>query len=76
MCAFEGFDAPFSQLGINVRVLTQESGGLYHSETNQEDFLVVAGECLLLVADEERPLKAWDSCTVLRGQSTPSSSWA
>ncbi len=60
MCAFEGFDVPFSQLGINVRVLTQESSGLYHSESNQEDFLVVAGECLLLVAGEERPLKAWD----------------
>jgi uncharacterized cupin superfamily protein len=60
MCAFEGFDVLFSQLGINVRVLTRESGGLHHSESNQENFLVVAGECLLLVAGEERPLKAWD----------------
>jgi uncharacterized cupin superfamily protein len=55
MCAFEGFEVPFPQLGINVRVLRPEASGLYHSETNQEDFLVVAGECLLLVEGEERP---------------------
>jgi uncharacterized cupin superfamily protein len=60
MCAFEGTDVPFSQLGINVRVLRPESTGLYHSESSQEDFLVIAGECLLLVEGEERPLKAWD----------------
>ena len=33
---------------------------LYHSESQQEDFLVLAGECKLLVDGEERPLKAWD----------------
>jgi uncharacterized cupin superfamily protein len=33
---------------------------MYHAESAQEDFLVVAGECLLLVEEEERPLKAWD----------------
>ena len=33
---------------------------MYHREGNQEDFLVLAGECLLLVEGEERPLKAWD----------------
>ena len=33
---------------------------MYHSETNQEDFLVLAGECLLLVEGEERRLRAWD----------------
>jgi uncharacterized cupin superfamily protein len=60
MCAFEGFDVPFSQLGINVRVLMPGSSWLYHSESNQEDFLVVAGECLLLIEGDERPLKAWD----------------
>ena len=32
----------------------------YHREANQEDFLVLAGECLLLIEGEERPLKAWD----------------
>ncbi len=34
--------------------------GLYHAEANQEDFLVLAGECLLLVEGEERRLRAWD----------------
>jgi uncharacterized cupin superfamily protein len=34
--------------------------GLYHAESNQEDFVVLAGECLLLVEGEERPLREWD----------------
>ena len=34
--------------------------GLYHSESVQEDFLVLSGECLLLIEEEERHLKAWD----------------
>jgi uncharacterized cupin superfamily protein len=60
-CFFEGDEAPFAQLGINVRVLSSErSRYLYHAESNQEDFLVLAGECLLLIEEEERRLRAWD----------------
>jgi uncharacterized cupin superfamily protein len=33
---------------------------MYHGENAQEDFLVLAGECLLLVNGEERRLRAWD----------------
>ena len=33
---------------------------MYHGEAAQEDFLVLSGECLLLIEGEERPLKAWD----------------
>jgi uncharacterized cupin superfamily protein len=33
---------------------------MYHGEECEEDFLVLSGECLLLVEGEERPLKAWD----------------
>jgi uncharacterized cupin superfamily protein len=33
---------------------------MYHWEADQEDFLVVAGEGVLLVEGEERPLRAWD----------------
>jgi len=33
---------------------------MYHGEVTQEDFLILAGECLLLVEGEERLLKAWD----------------
>jgi uncharacterized cupin superfamily protein len=59
-CDFEG-KRPFRQLGINVSVLQPgQPIGLYHHERAQEDFLVLAGECLLLVEGEERTLRAWD----------------
>jgi uncharacterized cupin superfamily protein len=58
------FDTPenrFPHYGINVCVLRPgQPDALYHAEPNQEDFLVLFGECLLLVEGEERPLKAWD----------------
>jgi uncharacterized cupin superfamily protein len=53
--------APFRELGNNIGVLQPgEPACLYHEEGAQEDFLVLAGECVLLVNGEERPLKAWD----------------
>ena len=58
---FEGDDARFSEFGINVQVLEPgEPNCMYHSENAQEDFLVLFGECLLLVEGEERPLGQWD----------------
>jgi uncharacterized cupin superfamily protein len=33
---------------------------MYHWEADQEDFLVLAGEALLVVEGEERRLRAWD----------------
>jgi uncharacterized cupin superfamily protein len=60
-CGFEDDEERFSELGINLRVLLPgQSNGRYHREAIQEDFLVLAGECTLLVEEEERPLKAWD----------------
>jgi len=60
-CIFEGDHVHFDQLGFTLAVLEPgRPSGLYHAESNQEDFLVLAGECLLLVEGEERPLKAWD----------------
>jgi len=57
---FEG-DIRFPQIGINIGVLAPgQPACLYHREEDQEDFLVLAGECLLLVEGEERPLKRWD----------------
>ena len=51
----------FPQLGISLFVLGPgEPIGLYHWEANQEDFLVLSGEALLLVEGEERPLRQWD----------------
>ena len=46
---------------------------MYHRENAQEGFLVVAGECLLIVEGQERQLTAWDSSIALVAQST--SSW-
>jgi uncharacterized cupin superfamily protein len=51
----------FEQYGIGVHVLRPgQPNGLYHAENVQEDFLVLSGECLLLVEGEERRLQAWD----------------
>jgi quercetin dioxygenase-like cupin family protein len=50
----------FSQLAINVTVLGPGQTTLYHAEASQEAFLVLAGECRLLVEGEERMLRAWD----------------
>src|ERR671932_2356290 len=63
-CAFENEygDQPveFAQLGINVTVLEPGQTGLYHAEENQEAFLVLSGECALLVGADERRLRPWD----------------
>jgi uncharacterized cupin superfamily protein len=53
--------APFAQIGVNLFVLAPgEPIGRYHWEADQEDFLVLAGEALLLVEGEERALRQWD----------------
>lgn len=58
---FEGENARFAELGVNLGIVRPgEPGGMYHGEETQEDFLVLAGECLLIVEGEERPLKQWD----------------
>src|SRR4051812_23959194 len=50
----------FAQLGINVTVLEPGQTSVYHAEENQEAFLVLSGECALLVEGEERRLRPWD----------------
>ena len=59
-CVFEGDDAPFPDIGYTLAVLQPGQASRYHREANQEDFLVLAGQCLLLIEGEERPLEAWD----------------
>jgi len=60
-CSFEGRDVEFPQYGVRLHVLEPgERNGLYHGENQQEDFLVLSGECMLLVEGEERRLRAWD----------------
>jgi uncharacterized cupin superfamily protein len=57
------FEPPdgFEHYGIGVHVLPPgKPNGKYHSENVQEDFLVLSGECILIVEGQERRLKAWD----------------
>jgi uncharacterized cupin superfamily protein len=51
----------FADVGFTLQVVQPgQPSGLYHAESNQEGFLVLAGECMLLIEGEERPLQAWD----------------
>jgi uncharacterized cupin superfamily protein len=57
---FEGL-TDFPQIGAALFVLGPgEPIGMYHWEANQEGFLVLSGEGLLLIEGEERPLRQWD----------------
>src|SRR5438876_11941346 len=59
-CSFESAKAEFAQLGVRLHVLPPgEPNGLYHREDKQEDLLVLAGECLLLVEGDERRPRPW-----------------
>ncbi len=60
ICLFEG-EPEFPQVGINLEVLAPgETMAMYHWEADQEDFLVLAGEALVIVEGEERALRPWD----------------
>jgi uncharacterized cupin superfamily protein len=51
----------FDQIGFTLAVLEPgKPSGMYHAESGQEDFLVLAGACLLIVQEQERQLRAWD----------------
>jgi uncharacterized cupin superfamily protein len=51
----------FPMLGMSLQVLPPgEPNGTYHWETEQEDFLVLSGQALLIVEGQERALKQWD----------------
>jgi quercetin dioxygenase-like cupin family protein len=64
VCVFEGEgdgESEFEQLGINISVLNPgETMAMYHWEADQEDFLVLSGEAILVIEGEERPLRQWD----------------
>jgi uncharacterized cupin superfamily protein len=54
-------DARFEQVGVAVGViLPGQPNAMYHAEDAQEDFLVLSGECVLIVEGQERGLKPWD----------------
>ena len=57
-CIFEGFKVGFPEIGYTLCVLQPgQPNGMYHREDNQEDFLVLQGECLLIVEGQERRLQ-------------------
>ena len=60
-CRFESPDLSFAGVGVNIRVLQPGQPNChYHAESVEEHFLVLGGECVLLVQGQERRLRAWD----------------
>jgi uncharacterized cupin superfamily protein len=61
LCYFESDEHEFPQFGFNLFVLGPGNPmSMYHWEADQEDFLVLHGEALLIAEGEERPLRQWD----------------
>jgi uncharacterized cupin superfamily protein len=47
--------------GFTIRVVPPgQPSTLYHAESVQEDFLILMGECVLIIEDQERHLRPWD----------------
>ena len=60
VCSFDA-EPEFEQLGINLFVLDAgQPMSMYHWEADQENFLVLSGEALLIIEGEERRLRQWD----------------
>lgn len=54
-------DERFEEFGLNFAVVWPgQPVAMYHRETHQEGFLVLAGECLAIVEGEEHPMRQWD----------------
>lgn len=50
-----------AQVGVNLFVLEPgQPMSMYHWEADQEGFLVLSGEALLIVEDKEHSLRQWD----------------
>ncbi|MGO9956535.1 MAG: cupin domain-containing protein [Solirubrobacteraceae bacterium] len=62
VCRFGGEgEAHFDDLGVGLYWLQPgRAMSLYHHEAGQEDFLVLSGECVLVIEGQERSLTAWD----------------
>jgi uncharacterized cupin superfamily protein len=58
---FEPDDAPWPDTGVNIQIMQPgQPNCRYHSEPVQEDFLVLHGECTVILSGEERRLRQWD----------------
>jgi uncharacterized cupin superfamily protein len=61
MIDFEPDEAPWPDIGVNIQVLQPgQPNCRYHSEPVQEDFLVLHGECIVILDGEERTMRQWD----------------
>jgi uncharacterized cupin superfamily protein len=62
VCRFGGEgEAHFDELGIGLYWMQPgRPMSMYHHEAGQEDFLILRGRAILIIEDEERPLRAWD----------------
>jgi uncharacterized cupin superfamily protein len=57
----ESQESPFGDFGVHVHVLWPgQPNAMYHGESGQEGFLVLSGECTLIVEEQERQLRQWD----------------
>ena len=73
-CRFESQEFWFPQFAIKVRVLEPgQPNGLYHSENQQEDFLVLSGECTCSSRVRSGFSGHGTSSTVLQAPTTSSS---
>ena len=71
---FETDPVAFGQVGYTLQVLRPgPAERMYHREDDQEDFLVLSGECLLIIEGEERQLRDGTSSTARPGWGT---SWS
>ena len=58
---FEHDRDPWPEVGVNIQIMQPgQPNCRYHSEPVQEDFLVLAGECIVILDGEERALRQWD----------------
>jgi uncharacterized cupin superfamily protein len=60
-CEFDKHTDRFDEFGINLTTLQPgQPMAMYHQERYQEGFLVLRGECLVIVEGQEVPLRQWD----------------
>jgi uncharacterized cupin superfamily protein len=60
-CEFDKHTERFDEFGINLTALKPgQPMAMYHQERYQEGFLILRGECVLIVEGQEVPLKQWD----------------
>ena len=58
---FEPDDTPWPDTGVNIQIMQPgQPNCRYHSESVQEDFLVLHGECIVILKGEKRRLRRWD----------------